>query len=93
MTMVSDSSPSSVLSLSSISYKWIPGSSPRVLSQNVDLPLGLAIEALTYFRLMVLAVLFRFLKHKSVFNPTSGININMPHLRKLWLQRTSASVL
>ena len=41
------------------------------------------------------SIIFRFfnIQHKSIFNRTSGSNITMPHLRKLWLQSTSASVL
>ena len=34
-----------------------------------------------------------FFQHKYIFNRTSGSNINMRQLRKLWLQSTGASVL
>ena len=49
---------SSVASTSSISYNHIAGSSPSVLSLDGELPLGLAVEDLVYFRLMVFAILF-----------------------------------
>ena len=43
---------------------------------------------------MVLDVfIFIFIQHKSIFNRTSGINITMPNLGKLWLKSTSSSVL
>ena len=81
MTNISDYYHSSVLSPSSITYKQISRSSPRVLSPGRGLPLGLAIEALTVFRLKVLSI-FDFFKHKSIFNRTSISNVTMTHLRK-----------
>ena len=55
---------------------------PKGLSLVVDFPLGLAVDTLTVFRMMVLAT-FYFFRHKSIFNWTSGSNITMPYLRRL----------
>ena len=93
MTRIYDYSPYSVLSHSSSSLKWIYGSTPRVLSSGGGLPLGFDVEAFTVFRLMVLAIFFFCIQHKSIFNRTSGSNIDMMYLRKSWLQSTSARIL
>ena len=60
MKRISASSTSSVLSLYYISYKGIAGSIPRVLSPGGGFLLGLAVEALTSFILMVLSIFFKF---------------------------------
>ena len=43
--------------------------------------LGLDVEALTVFRLMVLAICFQ---HNFIFNRTSVVNIIIPHLINSW---------
>ena len=61
MTRMYASSPSSVLSLSHISFNQIAGYRPRILSPSGGLPLGLAVEAFNVFRLIFLAICSLFL--------------------------------
>ena len=93
---VSASSPSLVLSPSSIKQKKIAGSSSRDLSLGRGLPEGLAVEAFASFFLLmesaIFGVFFTF-QHKSISNQKSVSNITMPYLRQLWLQSTSSNVL
>ena len=67
MTRISDYSNSSFFSLSCIPYNMISVSSQRVLSLGRVLPLDLAVEFFTVFRLVVLPS-FLFLLNKSRFS-------------------------
>ena len=51
---------------------------PKVLSLGKGFLLESDVDAVTVFRLMVLAI-FYILQHKSIFNQTSGSNITMPN--------------
>ena len=95
MTRISASSPSSVSSPSSIVYKRIYGSSPKVSSLGRGVPKGLAVETFTEFLLLMGSTILEFInfQNKLIINWTSGSNIIMLHLSNLWLQSTSVSVL
>ena len=54
------------------------------LSPGGGFLLGLAVEVLTVFIMMVPDIFFIFFQHQSIFNRDSVSNITMPRLRKAW---------
>ena len=62
---------------------WI---NTKVLSPGGGFTKDLAVEAFTVFLLLMdLAILgFLIFQHKPIFNRTSVVKFDMPHLKKLW---------